>query len=67
MDNVVRELFEEMEEGKGSDENLLTEVGKLGKEKKVDATLIGTISSYKEDVEDRYDGFVIAVVKWVRG
>lgn len=59
IDNVVRELLEsnpELDEGKGS---LLA---KIGTEKRAKATLIQTMSGHKEQVEDRVDGFVLAVV-----
>lgn len=59
IDNVVRELLEsnpELEEAKGS---LLA---KIGTEKRARATLIQTVSGHKAQVEDRVDGFVLAVV-----
>lgn len=58
VDNVVRELLESDPEleGKGS---LLN---KIGSEKRAKATLIQTVSGHKEEVEDRIDGFVLAVV-----
>lgn len=61
VDNVVRQIFEEIEAqgGKESTENMIT---KVGSEKKVTATLISTISSYKPDIEERYDGFMLAIV-----
>ena len=60
IDNVVRELLESnpnLEEGK---ESLLSKIGTV---KNVDATLMSTVSGHKEQVEDRVDGFVLAVVK----
>lgn len=58
VDNVVRELLESGNVGKG--ESLIT---KVGREKKVDATLISTVSSHKGRAEEMYDGFLLAVVK----
>lgn len=62
VDNVVRALLYEAETegGKISAENLLT---RAGVEKKVATTLISTISSHKPDIEDRYDGFLMVIVK----
>lgn len=58
VDNVVREIL-------GSDqlderESLVT---KVGKEERVQATLVSTISSHKARPEDMFDGFLLAVVK----
>jgi predicted O-methyltransferase YrrM len=56
VDNVVREL---MECRGGEGETLLTKVGKT---EGVTATLISTVSSHKEYPEDRFDGFLLAMV-----
>lgn len=58
VDNVVRELLEN-ENGVGS-ESLLT---KVGREEKVRATLVSTVSSHKGKAEEMFDGFLLAVVK----
>jgi predicted O-methyltransferase YrrM len=58
VDNVVRELLESGKVGEG--ESLVT---KVGREKKVTATLVSTISSHKQKYEERFDGFLLAVVK----
>jgi len=61
VDNVVSEIFETAEAEKGGEirgENLLT---KVGKEKKVTATLMSTVS--KHEAGDWFDGFLMAVVK----
>lgn len=59
VDNVVRELLssETFEEGR---ESLVT---KVGRESRVDATLISTVSSHKGKSEEMFDGFLLAVVK----
>lgn len=57
IDNVVRQLLETEEIGK---ENILT---KVGAEKRVMATLVSTISGQKTELEDMYDGFMVAIVK----
>jgi len=59
IDNVVREILEE-EEDKTVEDWLVT---KVGKEKKVDASLISTVSSYKGNSEEMFDGFILAIVK----
>lgn len=59
VDNVVRQLYEEIEEGSDGTENLLT---KVGAEKKVNATLLSMVSSYRQNPEDDYDGVLLAVV-----
>jgi len=58
VDNVVRELLENENVGEG--ESLLT---KVGREEKVSATLVSTISSHKGKAEEMFDGFLLAVVK----
>ena len=60
VDNVVRMLFEEMEEGKDIErESMLRVVRKLGD--KVKATMVTTAGSHKGKEEEAVDGFVIAV------
>ena len=58
-DNVVRELMESgtTEHGK---ESLIT---KVGRDERVQATLISTVSSHKSAAEDMFDGFLLAIVK----
>lgn len=58
VDNVVREMFEEIAEGQ-TKESL---VSRVGKDDRVQATLISTISSHK-NVGDMVDGFLMAIVK----
>lgn len=58
VDNVVRELLESDAVGEG--ETLVT---KVGREDKVTATLVPTISSHKTRVDEMFDGFLLAVVK----
>lgn len=58
VDNVVRELLEYEDIGKR--ESLLT---KVGKDERVKATLISTVSSHKGRPEDMFDGFLLAVVR----
>ena len=65
VDNVVRELLERIEggedlEAEGST-NLVSGVGKLGD--RVQATVMQTVSSHKAAEEDRFDGFLLAIVK----
>ncbi len=58
VDNVVRAL---LEGGKLQDgNNLLDQVGKDGR---VTATLVPTLSSHKNKVQEMLDGFLLAVVK----
>lgn len=59
VDNVVRELLESENVGEGK-ESLVT---KVGREEKVRATLVPTLTSRKGNVEEMYDGFLLAVVK----
>lgn len=58
VDNVVRELLESENVGEG--ESLVT---KVGREEKITATLVSTISTHKEKAEEMFDGFLLAVVK----
>lgn len=58
VDNVVRELLEH--ENVGENESLVT---KVGREEKVIATLVSTVSSHKTKVDEMFDGFLLAVVK----
>lgn len=58
VDNVVRELLEH--ENVGENESLVT---KVGREEKVTATLVSTVSSHKGKVDEMFDGFLLAVVK----
>ena len=58
VDNVVRELLESENVGEG--ESLVT---KVGREERVTATLLSTISSHKGNAEEMMDGFLLAVVK----
>ena len=57
---MVRELFESDPEMTRERESL---VSKVGGESRVNATLISTVSGHKENLEDRVDGFILAVVK----
>ncbi|KAL9082785.1 MAG: hypothetical protein Q9165_008779 [Trypethelium subeluteriae] len=59
VDNVVRELLESETLGE-HDDSLVT---KVGKEQKVTATLIPTVSDHKGTAEEMFDGFLLAVVK----
>lgn len=58
VDNVIRELLEHENVGEG--ETLLT---KVGRDKRVDATLVPVLSSHKGKEEEMFDGFLLAVVK----
>jgi predicted O-methyltransferase YrrM len=58
VDNVVRMMLESENVGKG--ESLVT---KVGREEKVTATLVSTVSSQKTKVDEMFDGFLLAVVK----
>ena len=58
VDNVVREILEsEAAEGVASEQTL---VAKVGKDERVQATLISTVSSQKDEM---FDGFLLAIVK----
>ena len=59
VDNVIRELLESETVGEG-DESLVT---KVGREERVDATIVSTISSHKGNTGEMFDGFLLAVVK----
>ena len=59
VDNVIRGLLESENVGE-ADESLVTKVGREGK---VVATLVPMITSKKGNVEEMYDGFLLAVVK----
>jgi predicted O-methyltransferase YrrM len=61
VDNVVRTVIEDLSEGK--DEETLVE--RVGRDGRVDATLVTTVTSQKSVVEDNIDGFLLAVVKEV--
>jgi predicted O-methyltransferase YrrM len=58
VDNVIRELLEHENFGEG--ETLVT---KVGRDKRVDATLVPVLSSHKAAETDMFDGFLLAVVK----
>jgi predicted O-methyltransferase YrrM len=58
VDNVVREMLESENVAEGD-----TLVSKVGKEEKVTATLVSTVSSHKTKVDEIFDGFLLAVVK----
>jgi predicted O-methyltransferase YrrM len=58
VDNVVRMMLESENIGKG--ESLVTNVGR---EDRVTATLVSTVSSHKTKVDEMFDGFLLAVVK----
>ena len=59
VDNVIRELMESETVGEG-DESLVT---KVGREERVDATIVSTISGHKGNTGEMFDGFLLAVVK----
>lgn len=59
VDNVVRELLESEKLGE-HDESLVT---KVGKEDKVTATLVPTVSEHKGTATEMFDGFLLAIVK----
>ena len=58
VDNVIRELFAHENIGEG--ETLLTRVGR---DERVDAALVPTVSGHKGKSEEMFDGFLLAVVK----
>ena len=58
VDNVVRALLESEHVDEG--ESLVTMVGK---EEKIIATLVSTVSSHKGKFDEMFDGFLLAVVK----
>ncbi|GAB7344093.1 hypothetical protein MBLNU457_1999t1 [Dothideomycetes sp. NU457] len=57
VDNVVRCMLED--ERPGGEETLVARVGKM---KGVQATLVSTVGSHKSDVDQMFDGFLLAVV-----
>lgn len=58
VDNVVREILESG--GVGESESLVT---KVGKDDRVQATLVSTVSSHKQVASEMVDGFLLAIVK----
>jgi predicted O-methyltransferase YrrM len=60
VDNVVRELLEH--DDLGEREGLLGKVGQL-KGKGVQASLISTVSGWKEKEEEMMDGFLLAIIE----
>ena len=61
VDNVVREMLEsETVEGKAAERTL---VAKVGKDERVQATMVSTVSSHKTRADEMFDGFLLAVVK----
>ncbi|KAH8890328.1 S-adenosyl-L-methionine-dependent methyltransferase [Thozetella sp. PMI_491] len=58
VDNVVRELIES-EQAEYTDDL----VSKVGKDERVTATLVPTLSSHKNVVQEIFDGYVFAIVK----
>lgn len=58
VDNVIRELLESDNVGEG--ETLLTKVGRDGR---VNATIVPMASSHKGKADEMFDGFLLAVVK----
>jgi predicted O-methyltransferase YrrM len=61
VDNAVRTVIEDLNEGKDGE----TLVERVRRDKRVDATLVTTVTSQKSVVEDNIDGFLLAVVKEV--
>lgn len=60
VDNVVREMLESDQlSGKGNGGL----VGNVGKDERVQATLVSTVSSHRRRAEEMFDGFLLAVVK----
>lgn len=60
VDNVARQMREEIVEGRSSGSDSL--VARIGKDERVTATMIQTVSSHKSEAEDMFDGFVLAIV-----
>jgi predicted O-methyltransferase YrrM len=58
VDNVVRELLESNATD-GTKESLVT---KVGRDKRVSATLIPTVATHKSRADEVFDGFLLAVV-----
>lgn len=48
--------------GEGKDLGSESLVAKIGKDERVTATMIQTVSSHKAAAEDMFDGFVLAIV-----
>ena len=61
VDNVVRELFEEIDEGKDIVKESM--LAKVGKDDRVVATMITTASSHKGNEKEAIDGFVMVIKK----
>lgn len=60
VDNVVREMLEsDQVSGKGKGGL----VAKVGKDERVQATLVPTVSSHRGSPQEMFDGFLLAVVK----
>jgi predicted O-methyltransferase YrrM len=59
VDNVVRELLES-DAVDGRKESLVT---KVGRDERVSATLIPTVATHKNKMEQVFDGFLLAIVK----
>lgn len=60
VDNVVRAMREDLEQGKDLGQESL--VARVGRDERVTATLVQTISSHKDEPEDMCDGFLLAIV-----
>lgn len=61
VDNVVREMLEsEATEGAAGEKTL---VAKVGKDERVQATLVSTVNSHKTRADEMFDGFLLAIVK----
>lgn len=60
VDNVVRKMRDEIDEGKDLDTVSLA--AKVGKDDRVTATLLRTVSSHKSTPGDTFDGFLLAIV-----
>ena len=61
VDNVIREILEsEALEGEKAEGTL---VAKVGKDERVQATLVGVVSGHKARAEDMFDGFLLAIMK----
>jgi predicted O-methyltransferase YrrM len=60
VDNVIRTLLEEPASIEVGNESGL--VAKVGKDSRVTATLVPTLSTHKSEPEEWYDGFLIAIV-----
>lgn len=60
VDNVARTMRGEMDEGKDVKQDSLP--AKIGKDDRVTATLMQTLSSHKDVAEEMLDGFILAIV-----